>query len=554
MDNPFLRVYVLSPSLRSGIIQKTKKKMKRTVMILRTLRRRRQLRNCMKSMQNLPTDALINILGFVGDRDFWNYFITMNKGLHQAYKSPTVTLPWPSNRALKLGDRSYYSRGKEQFAMSADSQWLLWVTYTDAKQDMQTRLKVRLWNRKTGPLPTHEISVEKARFTCRGSKFNAAKISKDLRYIAVYDRCEVAPIIRVYDLTVDGKMTGFDPSNYFDLVCPDERVRYQDVLSDKRFNDTEDFAFDFTPNSKKLCVQYSFGSNKWTLGRNKYLTAVWDIEAGGKWITSKAIGTCCRLFGDADAISDDLVLWTDQLTSMRFPGYPNTHAQPTDSILRAWSFDSPEEVPTSSTDVTPRCFNDARNLVARMRIAGSAVNPTNQAVIAVVMEPFIVTRGETDRAASLCVALLRVERSGRQMQTTTCDFKSVLKGSHMQRRFDPVRASIAWFPDGQHIAFISSTLGQIMLYKVKQNGYLGEPSASSIPSKLVAKANAFAVQEQKKSAVKHGRCLFSSKYISRFDLSTDGEVLTLVLTTVFSTRSEPLDEQEVLEAAYMVSM
>ena len=93
-----------------------------------------------------------------------------------------------------------------------------------------------------------------------------------------------------------------------------------------------------------------------------------------------------------------------------------------------------------------------------------------------------------------------------------------------------------------------------MLYKVKQNGYLGEPSASSIPSKLVAKANAFAVQEQKKSAVKHGRCLFSSKYISRFDLSTDGEVLTLVLTTVFSTRSEPLDEQEVLEAAYMVSM
>ena len=560
--------------------------------ILKMLRQRRQQRNGKKSMPNLPTDVLINILGCIGDRNVWNIFITMNKAIQQASKSQTVSLPWPGNNngAFKLGDRSYYNAGKEQFGISSDSQWLLWVTYTaapvpDEDEPFQLELEVRLWNSKSGLQSIRRIFVEPIACTRRDSGFNCVKISKDLRYIAVFRSLEEAPIIRVYDLTVDGKITGFDRSNYVDLVCPDERVRYHHprnldefsfTLPEYIFLDSEELAFDFTPDSKKLVVQYSYGSdNLWANGQ--HLMAVWDIENGAKWIASTVIPADGRLMGDFDAISNNMVIWTD--TSFRFLGHP-INEEGTSKIIRAWCFDSPGQAPT---DITPPCFNPqpagrlefGPSRVAGMRIVGSSVNPTDQTIFAVTMEELYYRRGDKHSNSRFVVALLRVDPSGLQTQLAASKFKI---GYHSRNKrkggvlYEPLRASVAWFPDGQHIAFISESGTQIMLYKVRPDldfdrhgggGIFQNPRTSSLPGKLIKKANTFAAREIKKSTVMCKGRPRATKYISRFDLSPNGEALTLVLSTIPSIPSTPLiysipfiptNDDEALETPYLISM
>jgi hypothetical protein len=167
----------------------------------------------------LPTEIFLRIIGYVGDRKLWNILTRMNKSIYHASKA--IPAPWP-DKAKKLLEQSFHGKGYDAFGVSYDSQWLLWAANNKEKDFSQ--IAIRIYNSRSGPQPPHIIHVMPTSTTFRGSISPNIRISKDCRYIAVVHRQEQAPIIRVYELRSSSRQLIFDPSNYFELVCPDPRV------------------------------------------------------------------------------------------------------------------------------------------------------------------------------------------------------------------------------------------------------------------------------------------------------------------------------------------
>ena len=498
----------------------------------------------MKDLPMLPTDVMIHIIQYVEDRELWNLLTTLNKSILQASKR--LLAPWP--RTIQLMEQTFFSCGKDQYGFSPDSQTLLCVSNVDSKR--MNRLEVRMWNAHSGLQPRHHphpmIQIEGSITTGRISKFHNVKISSDIRYIAVLQRFDHVPIIRVYNLLRNDGRLEFDAADYFEVVCPDDRVK----------NERKGTLFEFTTSNKQLVVHYSLDETNYlripdTGGAT--LMTVWDLESRGRLVQSKIFG------GDGSGfVSAHMIVCTDNLLV-----WQQCHGW--DKTFHSWHLDrgqSPAGRGVPGEDITPTFFSQRMDIVAQP-IDGCAQNPIDPSVVAISgsrRSMFSYTEssngvsslGRDGEERLSYVGLLQLPMLD---QRTTPGFLGSYRRERNARKGDSVEASLTWFPDGQHLAFISGDGKFLFVLGVDfETGRLGYPSESSSASRLWKKANEV-VRRECVATSWFGRAGSRSdeKFLSRFILSPNGNILVLVFSSCGRSNGA-LHENDAYETTHLVSI
>ena len=504
---------------------------------------------CPKKGSTLPVELLLCIIEYVGDRDLWNVLTTMNKEIYEASKK--IVAPWPKN-AIKIMEQNYYQAGFDQLAMSSegdDSQWLLYATNNQSL--ILNRVRVRLWNSRTGPQPAHDIRLERTNCTDRCSWHHNMKVSQDLRYLAIIQRQERAPIVRVYDLLARKGKFEFDPTNFFELVCPDSRVVFS--RPEARDGIRQYMKLGFSLDCKQIYVQYSLSVDG-SPDRHAFI-AIWDLDGRGKSVrASKVLQKSCY-YSKVISFANNTIRWE------------------MGPQFREWNISSDGEQvtrPSRGHNITPTSLPPEAELDPNRSWScqASSVNPIDQSVIAILVESHYRESGHAVYSTYYYIGLLRPGgSSGHSLEPERrpAEFDLLHQGFRAKRiiaRYshhgepclvDDIQTSLAWFPDGKHLAFLSEGGHCIELYQVDlRTGRMEPPSTSCRPYQLVQKANEIAAREckERKSIFGYRKREWSPKYVSRFVLPPDGNSLMMVLSnnTVASLKVRPY------EATYLVSI
>jgi WD40 repeat protein len=423
----------------------------------------------------LPTDVMLYVFGFVGDRTVWHTLISLNKAWYQASKK--IPAPWPNDMAI-FG-RKYTKRHNEDIVFSKDSQWLCLLTQSG---DMSSRkeIHIQIWDARTGPKQVHTIKIFEVR------KSRNWRFSDELKYLAVYCGDLDEHYIRVYDLI--SPLThepDFDPSRYIDFERGSEISKLHKYNPFGFFDDTQKMAF--ANDGKVLVTAYeTYTSDRWNARLIGQHIVLWDVQSGT--CIKRNHVDCDQFFlcgGSPLMCLGGSVLWT------------NAH------YVNAWNFSMSSSCDASLPLMKAPIYSQTEGVDGFHVISKYyAHNPVDLSFVAFqFMHRTGIPHREDDmheiEIRILDLTAFSTEKSGNQAVASGANTLDTIKPSKLLLRFASPRAytmdlrcALSWFPDGEHLAFIRDLGLEVFRVNIKSpEPQLERPCPNSLPARLIAKAN-----------------------------------------------------------------
>ena len=433
----------------------------------------------------LPTDMILHIARFVGDRDLWNTLISLNKVLYHASKQ--YPAPWPNHRRF-LCWQDYLTLERNQFVFSADSQWLLWTSMEKYKEKKDDTRLIGIWNARSGLKQMGTIG----RVTLDGK----AVFSKNGRFLAVSDVLRYRTAVRVYDF--GATEPSFNPKRYVSLKPPgsDSFQIHQIALS---------------PSGKWLVQVAHHGLAPRGITRTSNIS-VWnaltreymgEVVSPVEWRNGVYL-LCC---------TEEYIVWSTEDGSARLARPDNLSQQTTivrnDFVCRG--------APGMEFQGCPTRFSP---------------HPTNPAIFAFYKYDCSLAPDNMSIERKLYVGVMEIPTSAPSSGDSARHLRAVVPytGTYCHprewsiscERFDPC---LTWVVDGKYLAFQGVYGRTIHLFQFDpESCSFGTPSPASRPALLIAKANKLTNNEEEDQSLSKCRHLL----IPNFEFSPDGANLAVL--------------------------